>query len=100
VALQGLPASVFEGCRQIGRGVMSISRTTTKLPSTRLLATGFFRHLLPGLALPALPAAAQAQKASVRYEEKKRQTNDIAVSIITSGLTCTCAGLPKTSAML
>src|ERR1700758_756252 len=36
-------------------------------------------------------AAAQAQKPAVRYEEKKRQANDIAVSIITSGLTCTCA---------
>src|SRR6202047_1959785 len=36
-------------------------------------------------------APAQAQKASVRYEEKKRQTNDIAVSIVVSGLTCTCA---------
>jgi uncharacterized protein len=36
-------------------------------------------------------AAAQAQKPAIRYEEKKRQANDIAVSIITSGLTCTCA---------
>src|SRR6516165_9318400 len=34
---------------------------------------------------------AQAQKAAVRYEEKKRQTNDIAVSIVVSGITCTCA---------
>ena len=36
-------------------------------------------------------AMAQAQKPVVRYEEKKRQANDIAVTIITSGLTCTCA---------
>src|SRR5205807_2909884 len=43
------------------------------------------------LAVPFLPVPAQAQKAAARYEEKKRQTNDIAVSIITSGLTCTCA---------
>ena len=71
---------------------MSISRTTTKVPSTGLLATGLFSAIFClGLALPALPAAAQAQKASVRVEEKKRQTNDIAVSIITSGITCTCA---------
>jgi TRAP transporter TAXI family solute receptor len=34
---------------------------------------------------------AQAQKATVSYEEKKRQTNDIAVTIVTSGLSCTCA---------
>ena len=31
------------------------------------------------------------QKAAANYEEKKRQTNDIAVSIVVSGLTCTCA---------
>lgn len=29
--------------------------------------------------------------AQVSYEEKKQQVNDIAVTIITSGLTCTCA---------
>jgi uncharacterized protein len=34
---------------------------------------------------------AQAQKAQVTYEEKRRQTNDIAVSIVVSGLSCTCA---------
>ena len=34
---------------------------------------------------------AQAQKATVNYEEKKRQANDIAVTIVTSGLSCTCA---------
>jgi TRAP-type uncharacterized transport system substrate-binding protein len=31
------------------------------------------------------------QKAAATYEEKKRQTNDIAVTIVVSGLTCTCA---------
>jgi TRAP-type uncharacterized transport system substrate-binding protein len=36
-------------------------------------------------------ALAQAQKATSSYEEKKRQTNDIAVTIVVSGLSCTCA---------
>ena len=42
-------------------------------------------------------ADAQAQRprgasaAAYTYEEKKRQTNDIAVTIVTSGITCTCA---------
>ncbi len=36
-------------------------------------------------------APAHAQKAAARYEDKKRQTNDIAVSIVVSGLSCTCA---------
>src|SRR5436190_1683332 len=38
-----------------------------------------------------LLSQAQAQRGSVSYEEKKRETNDIAVTIITSGLSCTCA---------
>src|SRR5229473_888771 len=38
-----------------------------------------------------LLAQAQAQKAQVTYEEKRRQANDIAVSIVVSGLSCTCA---------
>jgi TRAP transporter TAXI family solute receptor len=42
-------------------------------------------------AMPIQLAAAQAQKPVIRYEEKKRQANDIAVTIMTSGLTCTCA---------
>ena len=33
----------------------------------------------------------QAQKSLITYEEKRRQTNDIAVSIVVSGLSCTCA---------
>ncbi len=41
--------------------------------------------------LPLQLAQAQGQKAWAGYEEKKRQTNDIAVTIITSGLSCTCA---------
>jgi TRAP-type uncharacterized transport system substrate-binding protein len=61
---------------------MSIS-----IPTTRILSAIFCLSL----ALPLLSVPAQAQKAAVRYEEKKKQTNDIAVSIITSGLTCTCA---------
>src|SRR5260370_2829492 len=41
--------------------------------------------------LPLQIARAQGQKVWAGYEEKKRQTNDIAVTIITSGLSCTCA---------
>jgi TRAP-type uncharacterized transport system substrate-binding protein len=54
-----------------------------------------FRTLLAFLCLssvvPAAFAQAQAQKAAASYEEKKRQTNDIAVTIVVSGLSCTCA---------
>jgi TRAP-type uncharacterized transport system substrate-binding protein len=34
---------------------------------------------------------AQAEDAYVSYDEKKRQANDIAVNIVVSGLSCTCA---------
>src|SRR5271169_1911263 len=45
------------------------------------------------LAVPLQIARAeyQSQKPIISYEEKKRQTNDIAVTIVVSGLTCTCA---------
>src|ERR1700749_4361991 len=36
-------------------------------------------------------APSQAAVAANSYEEKKRQANDIAVSIVVSGLSCTCA---------
>ena len=35
--------------------------------------------------------AEYTQRPAPNYEEKKRQTNDIAVTIVVSGLTCTCA---------
>lgn len=34
---------------------------------------------------------AKAETGSVGYEEKRHETNDIAVTIVTSGLSCTCA---------
>src|ERR1700732_1586364 len=38
-----------------------------------------------------LSSQVQAQKGQVTYEKKRRQANDIAVSIVVSGLSCTCA---------
>src|SRR5215207_7794061 len=51
------------------------------------------RTLLVLLCLsPLVPSAlAQSQKPTTSYEEKKRQINDIAVTIVVSGLSCTCA---------
>ena len=71
--------------------------------------TAAARNLLPCLSFFALlissmialhPALAEGQKrvaaqsqavATNSYEEKKRQANDIAVSVVVSGLSCTCA---------
>jgi TRAP transporter TAXI family solute receptor len=52
------------------------------------------------IVVPLSPSSGQAQqaqrvqptvKAAISYEEKKRQLSDIAVTIVTSGITCTCA---------
>src|ERR1700724_947829 len=37
------------------------------------------------------PVLAQSQKPAVSYDEKKRQANDIAVTVMVSGISCTCA---------
>ena len=43
------------------------------------------------LTVPPRPVLAQSPKPVVSYEEKKRQANDIAVTVVVSGLSCTCA---------
>src|SRR6202163_1167699 len=61
---------------------MRISRFTT-----RSLSTLFYLSF----ATFCWFAQAQAQKTQATYEDKRRQANDIAVSIVVSGLSCTCA---------
>src|SRR5713226_1530500 len=61
---------------------MRMSRFATR--SLRMLFCLLFATL-------GLLAQAQAQKAQATYEDKRRQANDIAVSIVVSGLSCTCA---------
>src|SRR5262249_28392081 len=46
---------------------------------------------LASLTVASRPVLAQGQKNVSSYEEKKRQANDIAVTVIVSGLSCTCA---------
>jgi uncharacterized protein len=41
--------------------------------------------------IPSQMQLAKAERGTVGYEEKRRQENDIAVSIVVSGLSCTCA---------
>src|SRR5205809_2650421 len=41
--------------------------------------------------VPSRPVLAQSQKQAVSYDEKKRQANDIAVTVMVSGISCTCA---------
>jgi hypothetical protein len=50
-----------------------------------------FFFLLVFSTVPLRPVWAQSQKPTVSYEEKKRQANDIAVTVVVSGISCTCA---------
>src|SRR4051794_27365809 len=41
--------------------------------------------------VPLRPVQAQTPKPAPSYDEKKRQANDIAVTVVVSGISCTCA---------
>jgi uncharacterized protein len=61
-----------------------------KTEFARLLRHSFVA-LAIGLPFVAGPARAENPKPASNYEEKKRQANDIAVNVIVSGISCTCA---------
>ncbi len=63
---------------------------TAKTTTTKILCLSF-ATLAAGLAFAARPAAAQSPKPQISYDEKKRQANDIAVTVVVSGISCTCA---------
>jgi uncharacterized protein len=82
--------------------VMGVSTATAK---NLLVCLSFFLFLMcstvplrPVFAQDQKPVFAQNQKLvftnqkpAVGYEEKKRQANDIAVTVVVSGISCTCA---------
>src|SRR5215207_3827479 len=66
---------------------MKISKSTLGT----LIALLCFVVLTPHLADAQIKRSRAAPSAAITYEEKKRQASDIAVHIVTSGITCTCA---------
>src|ERR1700738_3551198 len=66
---------------------MGVSTATARNLSALL---SFFLFLVSST-VPLSPVFAQSQKPAVSYEEKKRQDNDIAVTVVVSGISCTCA---------
>jgi uncharacterized protein len=73
-------------------------RFLTAAARNPILPLTFFALLISSVAgiRPAMAenqkrVAAQSQAPAGSYEEKKRQANDIAVSVVVSGLSCTCA---------
>lgn len=61
-----------------------------KATARKLLYLSFFT-LVMSLSVVARPVLAQSQKPGMSYDEKKRQSNDIAVTVVVSGISCTCA---------
>jgi uncharacterized protein len=74
---------------------MGVSTATAK---NLFVCLSFFLFLIsstvplrPVFAQNQKPVLAQNQKPAVSYDEKKRQANDIAVTVVVSGISCTCA---------
>src|ERR1700681_3378762 len=67
--------------------VMTVSTT----PARNLFALLSFFLFLVSSTVALSPVFAQGQKPVSGYEEKKRQANDIAVTVVVSGISCTCA---------
>jgi len=67
--------------------VMGVPTATAR---NLLVCLSFFFFLVFSI-VPLRPVLAQNQKPTVSYEEKKRQANDIAVTVVVSGISCTCA---------
>jgi TRAP-type uncharacterized transport system substrate-binding protein len=63
---------------------------TTATARNLFVCLSFFL-LLASIAVPFRPVLAQGQKPAASYEEKKRQANDISVTVVVSGISCTCA---------
>ena len=68
---------------------MSISNTVSNTV-VKILSAIFCLSLVVPLQMARAQAPAK-QGAPASYEDKKRQANDIAVTIVVSGITCTCA---------
>jgi TRAP-type uncharacterized transport system substrate-binding protein len=66
---------------------MGLSTATAK---NLFVCLSFFFYLIFTI-VPWRPVWAQNHKPAVSYEEKKRQANDIAVTVVVSGISCTCA---------
>jgi TRAP transporter TAXI family solute receptor len=66
---------------------MNVSTATAR----KLFALLSFLLFLVSSTVPFSPVLAQSQKSAGGYEEKKRQANDIAVTVVVSGISCTCA---------
>lgn len=68
-----------------------MNRVKKRLVTSFIIVAGLSWLLLAPHAHAQVAGSQQQQPQLSRYLEQKRETNDIAVSIVVSGLTCTCA---------
>src|SRR3954454_3651358 len=91
-----ITATEFRTRRSLHQHSSHVSPTTAK-GKLMGVSTATARNLFVCLSfllvstVPLRPALAQTQKPTVSYDEKKRQANDIAVTVVVSGISCTCA---------
>src|SRR5438067_3894820 len=91
-----ITATEFRTRRSLHQHSIHVSPTTAK-GKLMGVSTATARNLFVCLSfflvstVPLPPALAQTQKPTVSYDEKKRQANDIAVTVVVSGISCTCA---------
>jgi uncharacterized protein len=74
--------------------VMGVSNATARnifVCLSFLFLTSLTGPVRPVLAQGQKPVLAPNQKPAVSYDEKKREANDIAVTVVVSGISCTCA---------
>src|SRR5260370_33804609 len=73
--------------------VMGVSNATAR---NLFVCLSFFLFLISST-VPLRPVLAQNQKPAVSYDEEKSQANDIAVTVVVSGISCTCARFTEDS---
>jgi TRAP-type uncharacterized transport system substrate-binding protein len=88
--LSRIAGSRIAGSR-IAKSGIALSGIPSKSPAFANILAAALCVLAAAPMQVARAAEYQSRQVASSYEEKKRQTNDIAVTIVVSGLSCTCA---------
>jgi TRAP-type uncharacterized transport system substrate-binding protein len=82
-----MPQVAFTSLQIPAKGkIMIVSKATARKVLCLAILT-----LLASSVVSVRPGLAQTAKPGISYDEKKRQANDIAVTVVVSGISCTCA---------
>jgi TRAP-type uncharacterized transport system substrate-binding protein len=70
--------------------IMGVTKPTARNLARKLACLSLLA-VVASMGVGIRPGIAQNQKPGISYDEKKRQANDIAVNVVVSGISCTCA---------